>query len=340
MGTGRDAVSGRVIGKRPPEGAIGDTLPGAILPEGVVGAPEDAGASCVLGVCPRIGRTSEDTSFGRIISESAIVCDITSDNLGVGTDSNTGLGEHVSIGEDIPGAEPDTPARVIVCELHAQRCILSTGRLALASHVARPSADRTRIGAVVAHRGSHRTGRHAGVSDVISEEVRQGGTHRHASVGRIVSVLPFLPVAVRHAATLPRVSVLQLRTPEHTQPAAILREERRDAEIHAGPCPLEAESINNCEVDLGPSGTAGNTGLGLVVGEEAAGTEHKALSGGIGGIVEERDVASQLAHPGRIVRKDPRSGIVGTVGHAFASSRRIIRVVFRYRWTDSNAGES
>jgi hypothetical protein len=80
--------------------------------------------------------------------------------------------------------------------------------------------------------------------------------------------------------------------------------------------------------------------LGLVVSKESAGTEHKALSGGIGGIVEERDVASQLAHTRRIVREDPRGGIVGTVGDTFASSSRIVCVVFWYEWADSNTGES
>ena len=234
LGTGRDAVGGRVICKCSPEGAIGHALPRAVLPEGVVGAPEDAAASDVLCVSPGIGRTGEDTGLGGIIGKSAIVCDITADNLGVGADSHTGLAEHVRIGEDIPGAEPDTPARVVVCELHAQRCVLSAGRLALASYVAGPSADRARIGAIVAHRGSDRTRRDAAVCDVIGEEVRQIGTHRHTSVGRIIRILPSLPVAIRHAAPQPGFSVFQLRAPEHTKPAAILREERRDAGIHAG----------------------------------------------------------------------------------------------------------
>ena len=111
-----------------------------------------------------------------------------------------------------------------------------------------------------------------------------------------------------------------MRTGENAKSAAILREEGRDTGINTSSCELIAESIDDGSVYDSSSRTARHTSLGAIIGKESTRTEYHALSRGIGGIVEERNVAKQLADAGRIVRVYPGCGIVGTIRDAFTSS--------------------
>ena len=121
MRTGGDTESSCIVSKSSPKSAIAHTLPRIILPERVIWASEDTGASDIFCIGPRIDRTVEDTGLGGIISKGAIISGNIVADLGIGTDSDTGLAEHISIGEDILGTEPNTPSRVVVCELSGQR---------------------------------------------------------------------------------------------------------------------------------------------------------------------------------------------------------------------------
>lgn len=195
MGTGGDAEGGRVVGERPPEGAILHALACIILSKRVIRTLEDAGSSGIFGVGPRIGRTRGHAGLRGVIGKRAWICYI-ANYLRIGADCHAGLAEHIRVGKQIPGAVLHASACVVICELSLNRNVLGAGRLALSSHVAGPSAQGASVGAVVAYGRSDGAGRDASVCVVVGEEVWQSRADRHTLVSGVIRIFPSLAIAV------------------------------------------------------------------------------------------------------------------------------------------------